>query len=75
MDLIYSSQPVDAGGRKAVNPKFFLGPVAGVKHVYLNGEYPRIKAAYEEAGVKVSPISEMPKPKPADDAAKSMKGA
>lgn len=73
-EIIYSSQPVkDKGGRKAVNPQFFVVPESGVKTVYLNGEYPNIKEAYERAGAKVLPISAMPETKKA--AAEEKKGA
>lgn len=59
-EIIYSGSKVaDKGGRKAVNPIYFTGPVEGVKTVFLNGDLPEIKAAYEEKGVKVFPLSEM----------------
>ena len=73
-ELIYSGTKVpDAGGRKVRNPVHFAGPVDGVKTVYLNGDHPKIRAAYEERGVKVLPLHEMPKPKKAATAAE--KGA
>lgn len=75
-ELIYSGSKVpDKGGRVAVNPVHFTGPVAGVKCVYLNGDYPKIKAAYEEVGVKVSPISDMPEVKKTASVAAEKKGA
>jgi len=73
-ELIYSGTKVRGrDGRKVLNPKFFTVPVEGVKTVYLNGDHPKIKAAYEEKGVKVLPLHEMPKPKKAATAAE--KGA
>lgn len=51
MELVYSQarQP----GRKRLNPRFFDGIVEGVTTVYLDGDWPKIAAAYEAAGVKV----------------------
>lgn len=61
MKLVYSGtrvpglQKVD--GLKVVNPVHFTGVVKEAKAVYLNGDFPKIKAAYEEAGVKVLPVA------------------
>lgn len=61
MDIIYSSSQVpQTGGRKAVNPAFFVAPENGVTAVYINGNYPKIKAAYEEIGIPVLPFSQLP---------------
>lgn len=76
MEIIYSSQPIpEKGGRKAINPAFFTLPEDGVTTVYLNGDYPYIEAAYEELGIRVLPLSEMPLSKPAKSGEPSKKGA
>ncbi|HEV7253878.1 MAG TPA: hypothetical protein VGN97_12400 [Mesorhizobium sp.] len=65
-EIIYSTTPVpDKGGRRALNPIFFVTPEPGVKKVYLNGDYPALQAAYEDAGAKVVPLSDMPEAKKA----------
>lgn len=65
MEIIYSSTVIrDTRGIKAVNPAFFIAPEHGVLTVYLNGDYPKIKAAYEQVGVTVLPLSQMQHPQP-----------
>ncbi|MCO6050841.1 hypothetical protein NGM99_13740 [Mesorhizobium sp. RP14(2022)] len=69
-EIIYATQPVaHKGGRRAVNPQFFTVPEEGVKKVYLDGDWPALKTAYEEAGAKVYPLSDMPEEKEAAKAA------
>lgn len=46
-------------GRRFQNPRHFAGPVEGATKVYIDGDYPEIKAAYEAVKVPVAPISEM----------------
>lgn len=66
-EVIYSgSRVANAGGRKALNPKFFVAPIEGVKKVYLNGEYPNIAAAYREQGAVIAKISDLPAAKSPD---------
>lgn len=64
MDIIYSTTRVpSAKGRKdtkAINPIYFIEPEKDAKTVYLNGDYPNIAKAYQERGVAVKAISEMP---------------
>jgi hypothetical protein len=53
MDLVYSRtrQP---GDRKQSNPRFFDDVVVeGVTTVHIDGDWPKIAAAYEAAGVTV----------------------
>jgi len=58
--LIYSTEKVaNAEGRTVKNPRHFLGPVAGVTKVYIAGNWPKVRAAYEQAGVPVAPIEDM----------------
>lgn len=60
-EVIYSGSKVaNAGGRKALNPKFFVAPIEGVKKVYLNGAYPNIAAAYREQGAVVAKVADLP---------------
>lgn len=67
MDVIYSTEKLEGlegrTGFTAVNPQFFIAPVEDAKRVYLNGDYPALAKAYEEAGIPVLPYSEMPKPR------------
>ncbi len=66
MKLVYSGTRVPglqkADGLKIVNPVHFNGVVKEAKAVYLNGDHPKIKAAYEEVGVKVHPVSALMAP-------------
>ena len=58
--LIYSTEKVrNAEGRVIKNPRHFLAPVEGVTKVYIAGDWPKIRRAYEAAGVSVSPVEEM----------------
>jgi len=63
MKLVYSGTRVPglpkADGIKVVNPVHFTGVKKEAKAVYLNGDYPNIKAAYEEVGVKVHPVTDL----------------
>lgn len=69
MDVIYSRTRLpelkDRKTAKAVNPVHFVEPDPAAKRVFLNGDFPEIAKAYEEAGVPVSPFSEFPNSKPA----------
>ena len=57
IELIYSQQATDfVKGRAYSNPRFFTSPRAGVSKVYLVGEWPEIRAAYEALGVPVERI-------------------
>ncbi|WP_011580566.1 MULTISPECIES: hypothetical protein [Chelativorans] len=63
MKLVYSGTRVP-GLKKAdditiVNPVHFTGVKKEAKTVYLNGDYPNIKAAYEDVGVKVHSVSDL----------------
>lgn len=54
MERIYGrSHPGKTYGRTWVNARFFTGVEPGVSAVWLDGEEPAIRAAYEAAGVKV----------------------
>ncbi|WP_309086391.1 hypothetical protein [Chelativorans sp.] len=58
--VVYSTQPVpNMEGRTFKNPRSFLAPVKGATKVYLNGDWPAVKAAYEQIGVPVADVSEM----------------
>ena len=58
--LIYSTEKVhSAEGRLIKNPRHFLAPVDGVTKVYIAGDWPKVRRAYEAAGVSVSPIEDM----------------
>jgi hypothetical protein len=60
MQIVYSSEKVEkADGRIVKNPNHFHEPIKGATKVFLNGNYPRIAKAYEQAGVPVADISEM----------------
>lgn len=68
--IVYATEAVpNLEGRIFRNPRHFLAPEKGATKVYIAGEWPRVKAAYEAAGVSVSPIEEMkamPSPPKAD---------
>lgn len=52
--LVYSRTLVpQAEGRTYQNPRFFSGPVKGVRSVFVDPAYPEIIAAYEGVGAKV----------------------
>lgn len=57
MIIVYSTTRVPADfrpeGARYVNPAFFDKPEPGATLVYLNGDHPKVRAAYERAGVPV----------------------
>lgn len=54
LELIYSQQAGDfIAGRAYSNPRFFTTPRAGVSKVFLVGDWPNIRAAYEAMDVPV----------------------
>ena len=54
MERIYGrSHPGKTYGRTWVNARFFTGVEPGVSAVWLDGEEPAIRAAYEAGGVAV----------------------
>lgn len=56
-EIIYSQQKSDfITGRAYANPRFFTTPRQGVTKVYLVGDWPKIRAAYESMGVEVEQI-------------------
>lgn len=62
--VVYSASRVRGIGKQRglrfVNPRFFIAPEPGVRVVYLNGDYPAIRAAYEQAGVPVHALADRP---------------
>ncbi|RAK68813.1 hypothetical protein [Phenylobacterium kunshanense] len=59
IELIYSQQSGDfIKGRAYSNPRFFTTPRTDVSKVFLVGEWPNIRAAYEAQGVPVEQIDE-----------------
>lgn len=64
MEIVYATRRLpQCGGRRFVNARFFVRPVAGAKKVYVESGFPRIAEAYRAAGVKVVIIG--PKPRSA----------
>jgi hypothetical protein len=54
IELIYSQQATDfMEGRAYSNPRFFSSPRSGVSKVFLVGDWPDIREAYEAIGVPV----------------------
>lgn len=54
IEIIYSQQASDfIPGRAYSNPRFFSSPRSGVSKVFLVGDWPDIRAAYENLGVPV----------------------
>lgn len=61
MELIYTAQASGfEPGKRYRNPQHFDRPEPGVKAVVIVGEWPKVAAAYEEAGAEVS-VVEAPK--------------
>lgn len=58
--IVYSTTRVPAGrrieGARYLNPSFFDKPEPGATLVYLNGDFPKVRAAYERAGVAVADL-------------------
>lgn len=71
--IVYSSarvRTVKSREARFINPSFFTGPEQDATAVYLNGDYPRIRAAYERVGVPVFDLREtkgLRKPLPAPE--------
>lgn len=58
--IFYSSERVanPPAGAKQLNPNHFTTPVEGVKKVTINGDYPKLRSAYEaQKGVTVEAYS------------------
>jgi hypothetical protein len=73
--IVYATGRVpNLDGRMFQNPRHFTGPVEGATKVYIDGDWPVVRKAYEAAGVSVSPQSDMraaPKPKQPSGAAQT----
>lgn len=58
--IVYSTTRVPAGlrpeGARYLNPAFFDKPEPGATLVYLNGDFPKVRTAYERAGVAVADL-------------------
>ncbi len=60
MQIVYSTELVaHMEGREFRNPRHFLAPVEGATKVFIAGDWPKIRQAYEAAGVPVAPIEDM----------------
>jgi len=58
--IVYSTEHVaNLEGREFRNPRHFLTPVEGATKVYIAGSWPKVREAYEAAGVPVAPVGEM----------------
>lgn len=70
MNVVYSAEPIP--GHKTKHPREFRAPVEGAQNVYIAGDWPVVRRAYEKVkGVKVHDISKLPK---AGDAKPMTKG-
>ena len=60
MIIVYSTTRVPAElrpeGARYLNAGFFTGCEPGASLVYLNGDFPKVRAAYERAGVPVADL-------------------
>ena len=57
MDVVYSLRRHPyAEGRTYQNPRHFIGPVEGAKHVFIEGDFPKVASAYKRAGVTVTEL-------------------
>ncbi|WP_297803416.1 hypothetical protein [uncultured Brevundimonas sp.] len=62
-EIIYSQQDSDfVTGRAYSNPRFFTTPRHGVSKVYIVGDWPNIREAYEALGVEVEQLDKAPEP-------------
>ena len=58
--IVYSTEHVaNLEGREFRNPRHFLKPVEGATKVYIAGSWPKVREAYEAAGVPVAPVGQM----------------
>lgn len=75
--IVYSSTRVaNLGNRKFQNPRHFSEPIKGATKVFVDDAYPKVRKAYEAAGVAVAPLSELPgTPKPKAPEGKPATGA
>lgn len=57
LEIIYSQQSTDyIEGRAYSNPRFFTSPRANAAKVWLVGEWPEIRAAYENLNIPVEQL-------------------
>lgn len=65
MEVVYSlARHPFAKGRKYQNPRHFTGVLEDAKHVYIDGDHPKVAQAYKKAGVPVSALGPTgPEPK------------
>lgn len=58
--IVYSTTRVPTDlrpeGARYLNPSFFDKPEPGATLVYVNGDHPKVRAAYERAGVPVADL-------------------
>lgn len=60
MQIVYSTELVaHLKGSEFKNPRHFLAPVEGATKVFIAGDWPKIRQAYEAVGVPVAPIEDM----------------
>ncbi len=57
MDVVYSLRRHPyAEGRHYQNPRHFNGPLKDAKHVFIEGDFPKVADAYKRAGVTVTEL-------------------
>lgn len=60
MQVVYSRIRIaNTAGRKVKNPRLFSGVDKSATKVYLNGDFPEIRRAYEAAGIPVDDVANM----------------
>jgi hypothetical protein len=61
VNVVYSREQVRGlpSGAKYANPRNFEAPVEGATKVYLRGDWPAIREAYEKLKVPVADFSEL----------------
>lgn len=65
IEVIYSQQASDfIPGRAYANPRFFSTPRENVSKVFIVGDWPNIRAAYEARGIPVERLDEPPVAEP-----------
>jgi hypothetical protein len=63
MNLIYSRTKVQGAAYRpdvrVLNPRFFTEAASGATAVFVNGDYPEIKAAYSSANIPVADFTDL----------------
>lgn len=60
MQIVYTRDALPkTEGRRVLNPRHYQNPVSDASKVFIDGNYPKIRADYERLGTPVADITEM----------------